>query len=317
MVLGIGMASTSTIDTTDPDEFMATGRPVTDLTITERGQFRAKSVRTNLEHVWTQHVCESLACLKRVELLRNSFLLHLEPGPTMFVDGAEIDMNQVAVVRSGDCYNWRLAGATHWAAISLTDEDMETLCPPAANLGPRSVRGVSVFTPLPEVLARLRSMHEHVSRLAKVAPALWTETDLPHDTEDGLISAVQDVWNIQASSPNTYRGRHHAIIIARFRRALEAQDGMSFYLPAISQQIGVSGRTLRLACQQQLAMSPRQYIVLRRMQAVRRVLEKADPKVTHVTDVATEHGFWELGRFAVTYRRIFGEVPSATLGRAA
>ena len=57
--------------------------------------------------------------------------------------------------------------------------------------------------------------------------------------------------------------------------------------------------------------------MLRRMQAVRRVLQNADPKVTRVTDIATEHGFWELGRFAVKYRHMFGETPSTTLKRAA
>jgi AraC-like DNA-binding protein len=35
-----------------------------------------------------------------------------------------------------------------------------------------------------------------------------------------------------------------------------------------------------------------------------------------VTDVATELGFLELGRFAVKYRQIFGETPSSTLRAA-
>jgi AraC-like DNA-binding protein len=141
-------------------------------------------------------------------------------------------------------------------------------------------------------------------------------TDLVHDLEHALISAVQDIQTTQAPSPDTGR-RHHAIIIARFRRELEPQDGVPLDMLEISKKIGISARTLRLACQEQLGMSPTQYILLRRMQAVRRVLQKADPKLTSVTDVATEHGFWEFGRFAGKYRHIFGEVPSVTLKSAA
>jgi transcriptional regulator GlxA family with amidase domain len=36
-----------------------------------------------------------------------------------------------------------------------------------------------------------------------------------------------------------------------------------------------------------------------------------------MTDIATEFGFCELGRFAVKYREIFSEMPSATLRGAA
>jgi AraC-like DNA-binding protein len=53
------------------------------------------------------------------------------------------------------------------------------------------------------------------------------------------------------------------------------------------------------------------------MQLVRRALLGADSSKTKVTRIVTDHGFWELGRFSVAYRTLFGETPSETLRRPA
>ena len=54
---------------------------------------------------------------------------------------------------------------------------------------------------------------------------------------------------------------------------------------------------------------------LRRMHLTRRALLRADPSTATVTEIATEFGFWELGRFSVAYKALFGESPSRSLGR--
>ena len=51
------------------------------------------------------------------------------------------------------------------------------------------------------------------------------------------------------------------------------------------------------------------------MHLARRALRMADPTTATVTKIATNYAFWELGRFAVAYRSLFGETPSATLHR--
>ena len=61
-------------------------------------------------------------------------------------------------------------------------------------------------------------------------------------------------------------------------------------------------------------MGPIRYLTLRRMHLVRRALLRADSSTT-VTRIATDHGFWELGRFSVAYRTLFGETPSESLRR--
>jgi AraC-like DNA-binding protein len=241
----------------------------------------------------------------------------IEPGPSMFLGGVEIGMDQVAVITAGHSYNWQLSGATHWGAVSLLKEDMDVLYGAAAGVRPRPLGSVSVFAPSSEALARLRSVHDRMGRLAEATPELLTNTDLSQDLEYDLLSAAQELRNAQASGSDTVGRLQHQIVVNRFRAVVEAQAYQPLFMSEISRKIGVGGRTLRLACQEQLGVSPVQYVMLHRMQAVRRALQKADPDITRVTDIATEHGFWELGRFAVKYRHAFGETPSATLRAAA
>ncbi len=62
-------------------------------------------------------------------------------------------------------------------------------------------------------------------------------------------------------------------------------------------------------------MSPIRYVLLRRLREVRSALRAGGPDTVNVAEVAHRFGFAQLGRFAGTYRAIFGETPSTTLQR--
>jgi AraC-like DNA-binding protein len=51
------------------------------------------------------------------------------------------------------------------------------------------------------------------------------------------------------------------------------------------------------------------------MNLVQHALTNAEQTDKTVTAIANDYGFAELGRFAVSYRRLFGESPSTTLRR--
>ena len=81
----------------------------------------------------------------------------------------------------------------------------------------------------------------------------------------------------------------------------------------LSHAVGVSERTLRNAFVDVCHESPKRYFLRERLLAVRQALCAADPSVVTVTGVATDFGFFELGRFAGQYKTAFGESPSQTL----
>lgn len=76
---------------------------------------------------------------------------------------------------------------------------------------------------------------------------------------------------------------------------------------------GMSERRLRDAFRRICGTSPKRYVLAERPQAVRRVLSEGSLRAMTVTEVATSHGFYELGRFSVSYRSMYGEAPSETL----
>ena len=109
--------------------------------------------------------------------------------------------------------------------------------------------------------------------------------------------------------------RRHSLIMRRFRRVVEENPDRALYIPELAAEIAVSLSTLRVCCEEQLGMSPKRYLMLRRMHFVRRALLDSAPGTSTVTKIATRYGFFELGRFAGQYGSLFGESPSATLRR--
>src|SRR5262245_48606516 len=81
----------------------------------------------------------------------------------------------------------------------------------------------------------------------------------------------------------------------------------------LSLLVGVSERGLRNAFNAVRGMSPKRFVIHDRLHEVRRALSAPRATNATVTNIATEHGFFELGRFAGRYKAVFGETPSETL----
>lgn len=85
-------------------------------------------------------------------------------------------------------------------------------------------------------------------------------------------------------------------------------------LGEIAAAAGVPGRTLSLHFQRFVGVSPVSYLNRVRLQNARALLRRG--RVESVADAAAAQGFAHMGRFADTYSRAFGEMPSHTLRAA-
>jgi len=115
---------------------------------------------------------------------------------------------------------------------------------------------------------------------------------------------------------STVSQRHEAMMV-RFLDAAEERGGESFCVSELCAAVGIPHRTLRQCFYKYLGVGPKRYLHLLRLHLARTALLDVNTDLTSVTDVATQFGFWELGRFAGSYKALFGESPSETRRRVA
>jgi AraC-like DNA-binding protein len=300
----------------NPEEYAAALRPGdVDLTITGRGRFDARNVFIGLSHLNMQRGRENLARAAHAQFVRAGIAFLAEPGPSMFWNGMEVGNEDVALF-GPHIHCHRLSAATEWGTLSLSIEDMDDYFGPLADDYAIRHGGAQVIAVPSATMRRLRWLHRISAHLALYSP----DTIGNPDAADGFEQTALDVLGScidPTKTHNAKRGgrRSHQDVINRFRTVLADNTDTLLHIPEISRLIGVSSRTLRLASQEILGVSPLQYLLLRRMHMARLALRNANPADARVTEIATEYGFWELGRFAVQYRGLFGETPSDTLRR--
>lgn len=108
----------------------------------------------------------------------------------------------------------------------------------------------------------------------------------------------------------------HPQLVRRALAYIQDHPGESVSIGDLCASAGVSERTLRNAFHDVFGVSPKQYLIRRGLEEAHRALLMAHGARGAVTHVATECGFFELGRFAGAYRHLFGERPSETLRAA-
>ena len=310
------MARSRTLNFSDPKSYQAAVHAEWEILVTKKGNFKTEFSQLEMSQLWMQRAHEALPRVVRSAVSAERppiFFLTGADQPTMHHSGIDVSSGDLVAVGSGSEHHHRTDAACHWATISLARGDLATA---GQALVGRDLTVPSVttrFRPSAPLMLRLIKLHETAEQLAKSSAGIAAQPAraLEHAMIHALVTCLTEGIPAEINSGR----RRHLAIVAQFEDLLAANHTRALYLAEICAAVGVSERTLRLICQEHLGMGPIRYLWLRRMNLARNALVLADPTKATVTEIATEFGFWELGRFSGEYRALFGESPSASLNR--
>jgi AraC-like DNA-binding protein len=314
------MTESGTTTFTSPDDYQAgIGGAAVNLVLADGGHFKARLTWLKLRHLHLLRCCEDVPRIAYVSLTpaRVFVSFPVSSNAPVVWSGVELRANDIVFHSRGERIHQWTKGASRWGLFSLPPAQL-AICGMA-------LTGLEIISPpAGRILRPPRPMATHLQRLfSKACHIVETKPELlaPRETarafEQELLHALVSCLAADDICDKPARKRHHADIMIRFEDALAAHVGRRFSTPELCAVIGVPERTLRVCCAEFLGMSPGRYLRLRRLNMVRAELRRADPATANVAEIAQRHQFSELGRFAATYRAVFGEKPSDTLRHGA
>ncbi len=134
-------------------------------------------------------------------------------------------------------------------------------------------------------------------------------SSIDHETLHGITTNLLTNLERAKAVSDKYHSAYRWQTIRRAKQYIEEHLHTDIGIAEVSQYAGVSQRTLLRLFQREYAMSPVEYIRMRRLEAVRIHLAK-NASIESIGRVAEDFGFSHAGRFAAQFRQQFGYQPS-------
>jgi len=305
----------------EPDEFEAALRHGghVELLVTGGGDFQSRLIRIALPRISLLTVEETLSRIAFVSPATGWLVVvvPLAREPSEVWAGIPLRDGTIITLGAGQPVHARTLGPCHSGVICLAGKDLagygRTLVGPGFSIP----AGLQFWRPEPPALRTLKRLLKAAARVTAARPATPANAGAARGLEQELITALVDCLSVLPVEQYGARWERGVRSMARLETILRAHPELFPSVPDLSANLGVSIRALWSYCDKHLGMGPSRYLGLRQMQRIHRRLRHADPGGAGVSEIARRYGVKAPGRFARSYREFFGELPSATMRRAA
>jgi AraC family ethanolamine operon transcriptional activator len=236
--------------------------------------------------------------------VHNAIMLVEPPDEVTFYDGQIVEMDSIVIMPAGSRWIFSSADARSWIAVSVPVALAEGLW------GPIGGQARLVHVAL--------NRHERLLATAdacRVARRAGEMRQVSRELEREILDALQPAFEqsrIAVDGPE--QERHQALPLVR--RALEFLRQRPDFVGRtddLAESIRTSERTLLRSFQKIVQMGPKRYLKCRQLNLARDALRQSHSRGRSVTEILSDVGVTEFGRFAGEYRALFGELPSGKL----
>ncbi|HEV7995975.1 MAG TPA: helix-turn-helix transcriptional regulator [Stellaceae bacterium] len=304
----------------EPDDFEAAlgEEGCLGLLITGRGLFRARLTQIALHRLRLSAAEEQLSRIGFIVVPADMVLMWFPIGgaPSPVWGGVGMRAGEIMIVGPGQRLHARTAGPCRWGAIWLPVEELIRYGRALTGAPFGVPSGAQYRRPAPANGTHLHHLHAAAIRMAQIRPQALVDAEAAHGLEQQLIHALIKCLPAGMEDKRVTATDRCQDILSRFEDLLKAQPNRNLHMAEICAALSVSDHLLRSLCLEHLGLGPTAYIRVRRMSLARRDLWRGNHGVASVSGAARRHGFHDGGRFAASYRELFGELPSVTLRRS-
>lgn len=227
-------------------------------------------------------------------------------GPRIALQG------DLSVLRPGQEQDGRVGGDFEYGALCIAPAELEGVVADLLANTDATLRDGCHFSAAPAIRA---AACDELARLCRIA--FSHENSMTDGRFNFMKSSLLYPYLLVAAhamEPETRRSMlRSSEVVRRAESWVDAVDPETVHVVELCRALRMPLRSVQRAFRETLGIGPAQYLGYYRLHNVRRVLLQCDPTQTRITDVALDHGFWDVSRFAGRYRSVYGELPSATL----
>jgi AraC family ethanolamine operon transcriptional activator len=314
------MTGYATVDTRNLDSFEELNYAVrgahSEVVQLDRGQVRGHLTHMSVGGLPLNLGAFSLGVRARGVLSDDRVTIGMLTGYTNRVTHWSYEMHpgDVLVTPPGVDHDGRYYGGASFAVISLDRADIDSVFGSEPRLREPGTWQKNHFRAEPQAAELVMRRLHRIFACIEAKNAIWNR-DAAAFWKRSIVDAMTET--ILASQPSERDGPLPSAmrIVRKVEDYVDAGGSRPVHISEICSGIRVSRRTLHRAFYDAMGIGPVTFLRYRRLCKIRTILRCSDPTTTTIADVAMQHGFLDLGRFAGYYRSLFDECPSQTLGR--